>query len=179
MPSSTFLPTDEASGARITIDTERHELHLGNVFTFDSAVIGATAGSIFGVLIRTGNKRVRIEVERNVMGAIAKTEVYEGVTVVSVGSVINTINRNRNSSNVSIVKFYGAGSEVTLTAATLMSTAYILASATGSAGKSNSSFKDVIAWELKENTDYWAVTTFNAAADYYSIGAFTETPDGV
>lgn len=178
MPSSLFNPVDKKTGAAISEDNAISELGKGNVYTFNYANLTATAATVIKFLYRVGSKRTILDVERQAIGGgIVTIQLYENPTVVSVGTVISTINKNRVAKvqlNKTAEMLVSIGANATPTGATILDTGYIFVTATGESNKTTSSSNDNIPWVLNPNTNYLAITTFSGNTAFSAKGEFIE-----
>jgi hypothetical protein len=83
-------------GNQVIIETVHHRIHEGEMFSAGFFAVALGAGATMDVLVQTGEIRPHMQIAGQA-GQAVRAELYEDTTVSADGSVVGSINRNRNS----------------------------------------------------------------------------------
>lgn len=94
------LLQDRTNDATVVEDNELAYTHAGLTYTYSGVKNGLGIGDYFRLTITTPNGYPEIHTKVQVNGKLAYYfRIFEGTTVVTSGTVVNLINKNRNSAN--------------------------------------------------------------------------------
>ncbi len=96
---------DSTNGAFITVDSAHHEVHEGHSFIASHYNASVANNGTLDVLVVTTSKVAHF-VFKCTAGGDAVVTFYEGITAISNGTVLATVNLNRNSVEVPSVSAY-------------------------------------------------------------------------
>ena len=137
---------DDASGGKVTIEFEHHEIHEGDSYTIQTFNdIDDAANFDLGVTTPNTTKWGHFVMETEIEAEM-ELYLYEGATISS-GSAVTPINRNRNSSNTSGMTVV-SGPTVGATGSLLVK------QKAGSGKKIGGTTRDANEFIFKQNTKY-------------------------
>jgi hypothetical protein len=151
---ATYYTADPLTGALITIDTDHHQIHEGDYFTFSTKITITPSGTYNFVFQTPASSSATIHYRpANIVSSADKLDIlfYEGCST-SGGTVATAQNRNRISTAVST--FVVAYNVTVTSSGTLFNTSYI-PGATGIGGsRSGGEIGAINEWILKHSTNY-------------------------
>jgi len=128
MPSDKFLPIED--GCRPVIEYWHKKVHDGTVYNFHYENFALASSASIYIDIRTGDKEVHLQDEWQVLGGTLQVQWYGEPTLGTVGTSINTINRNRNFKDNHSLTTMSYGPTVTTVGTVLFGAKALLGSAT-------------------------------------------------
>jgi len=118
-----YARIDMVTGALQTMEYEHHEIHAGSHFV-TTAIADAAGSAIFGMLLApaststtTKKPHVVFEAETELE---AESQLWEGVTVSGLGTVVPCINRERTKSTTATMLVYHTPTSPVTTGATML-----------------------------------------------------------
>lgn len=168
MPSSNFLPIDD--GCRPIIDYWHNKCHRGDVYGYHYENLAMASSATVYLHIKTGAKDAHIQANWSVLGGTLQIQWFGAPTVGTAGTVITTINRNRNFRNNQPQTLMYVGSTVSTVGTVLFGARTLLGSSTAQ-DRAGSNIAGQAERILIPNQDY--------IVRFVAIGVLQMTADGL
>lgn len=138
-------PGDPISNIPVVMEFEHHQVHEGETYRVESIDTSLDSGTVKYAIVVPAGSYPHMELQCDVYNGSTLVQIYEEATYTG-GSLLSSINRNRNSSNLAETTVVGG---ITSTNGTLLESFYA-GSGKGIAGTNRASSEII----LKANTTY-------------------------